>query len=132
MGGDSPGMENAHAIIRNSLQNFWIRRMTIEAARWHNANRSLSDVEQARNCNAIVDCISQCSLSTWWEWSYGSRLTFWRWPEVWCREARDRAPGFHTATLTPKHKFPRGPPPRMIGLKIKLSRCFEFLSSANT
>ncbi len=68
MGGDSPGMENAHAIIRNSLQNFWIRRMTIEAARWHNANRSLSDVEQARNCNAIVDCISQCSLST-----YGQR-----------------------------------------------------------
>jgi len=53
-----------------------------------------------------VDCITWASLSTWWEWLDGSRLFFWRWPEVWQREAQDGARGFHTGELPPRLRYP--------------------------
>jgi hypothetical protein len=44
---------------------------------------------------AITDCLLRSKRSDWWNWSDGSRLYFWRWPECWQCEARDGAKAFH-------------------------------------
>jgi hypothetical protein len=52
----------------------------------------------------MVDFLMLLTNSDWWTWKAGSRLNFWRWPEVWRIEARDGARGLHHS--------PR-PPPRL-------------------
>ena len=56
-----------------------------------------------------MDCLTRCLNSTWWSWDHGSRLFFWRWPQVWREEARDGAMGFHTSFPRPRLHFPQVP-----------------------
>jgi hypothetical protein len=38
---------------------------------------------------AARDCLTRCMGALWWEWSRGSHLLFWRWPQesqIWARE----------------------------------------------
>jgi hypothetical protein len=92
VGRDGPGMEAARAVIRNWLHSKWRRSITAEAAQWIRAQGVVGGNEQlSRNRDAIVDCITRAANSTWWDWSDGSRLFFWRWPEAWRIEVRDGA-----------------------------------------
>ena len=44
--------------------------------------------------------VGQDAISTWWEWSNGSLLIFWRWSTLEQRRAaRDGMPVFFTGTL---------------------------------
>jgi hypothetical protein len=107
VGGDGPKMEGARDAIRSFMLAFWRRRLTREACAWL---RSVDDEEElAADTLAVRDCIARCSNATWWEWSDGSRLLFWRWPMAWRREARDGAPGFHKGVPLPRRFFPAMP-----------------------
>lgn len=50
---------------------------------------------------AARDCISRCMNASWWEWSAGSRLLFWRRPRESQEWARDGLPITLTRTPTP-------------------------------
>ncbi len=45
--------------------------------------------ELVRDMEAGSDAITRAVSSTWWDWSSGSTLLFWRWPKTQQREIRD-------------------------------------------
>lgn len=55
---------------------------------------------------AIADCLTRASNSTFWDWSNGSRLFFWRW-QHWWKSARDGELLFHL-----------DPPPKWRGINL--------------
>lgn len=109
VGGDEDGMEEARKVIRDALHSRWVRRLTIEAAGYFASQVYESPTERDRDREALLECIERCQNSTWWDWSDGSRLHFWRWPQVWRREARDGARAFHLKELSPRLTFPQVP-----------------------
>ena len=109
VGGDAEGMEEAREIIRNALHSRWTRRLTIEAASFFASQHYSDPLEKERDREALLECIERCRNSTWWEWSDGSRLHFWRWPDVWRHEARDGARACHLKDLPPRLTFPQVP-----------------------
>ena len=110
VGGDGPGMEAARTIIRDWLRSWWRRSMTREAACWLHVHGDPYGSEQfSRNRTAISDCITRAANSSWWEWSDGNSLFFWRWPEVWRLEARDGAKSYRSGEPSSRLHFPRAP-----------------------
>ena len=53
----------------------------------------LVDIEKAR------EVVRRATLETWWYWSGGSALIFWRWNPSYLKEARDGTPVFVKDTL---------------------------------
>jgi hypothetical protein len=80
VGGDGAGLEEARAAIRIFLHQIWCRRLCREACAWLRSEDAQTDPE--RNRGAVRDCVERCSNSTWWDWSDGSRLLFWRGPWI--------------------------------------------------
>jgi hypothetical protein len=110
VGGDGPGMEHARSVLRTWLHSRWRRRLTTEASSWlrkHHDDVDFDEQEWQRNRVAVADCISRAANSTWWEWADGSRLFFWRWPEMWRLEARDGARSYRTGEPTACRRFPK-------------------------
>jgi hypothetical protein len=107
VGGDGPGMESAREVLRKALFRKWRRRLVLEAARWLQSEEAQE--EYTANQAALCDCIRRCAHSSWWEWTDGSRLLFWRWPQAWRREARDGARGYHTVCPKSRLKYPQVP-----------------------
>ena len=84
--------------------------MTLEATCWLRDQGVTDGHEQwQRNRDAIADCITRAVNSTWWDWSDGSRLFFWRWPDPWRLEARDGAKSYRMAEPPHRRHFPRVP-----------------------
>lgn len=48
---------------------------------------------------AGIDVMHRCCHSSFWEWTDGSRLIFWRWPAQFRQEARDGTKIFITKAL---------------------------------
>jgi hypothetical protein len=110
VGGDGPGLESARAVLRTWLHSRWRRSLTAEACGWlRNVGGANGKESFARNREVLADCITRAANSTWWEWSDGSRLFFWRWPEVWRLEARDGARSYRTGEPPPRLQFPTVP-----------------------
>ena len=110
VGGDGPGMERARSILRDWLHSRWRRATTRDAVRWlHNQGVVDGHEQWQRNRDAIADCVTRAANSTWWEWSDGSRLFFWRWPILWRLEARDGAKSYRITEPPPRRHFPRVP-----------------------
>jgi hypothetical protein len=109
VGGEGKELEEARGTIRNFLHSVWRKRLGREARGWLRTEEA--KVDFARNTIAVRDCITRCARSTWWDWSDGSRLLFWRWPARWRIEARDGAIGFHTGKPLARLHYP--PPPAM-------------------
>jgi hypothetical protein len=105
IGGEGVETEGARAAIHKLLHSIWRRKFTREACRWLKREVAMKDLD--RNTVAVRDCVQRCAESTWWEWSDGSRLIFWRWPESWRNEARDGAKGLHTGTPEPRLHYPQ-------------------------
>lgn len=103
VGGNAPHMEAARQAMRHFLWGLWYRRLYLEAMQW------LREHPSEVNREAILDCLLCCGQSNWWNWNEGSRLLFWRWPEIWFDEARDGAAGFHTKQPRPRLTFPEVP-----------------------
>ena len=110
VGGDDPGMEHARSVLRNWLHSRWRQATTTDAVHWlHNQGSCDRHEQWQRNRDAIVDCVTRAANSTWWEWSDGSRLFFWRWPALWRLEARDGTKSYRTTDPPPRRHFPRVP-----------------------
>ena len=104
VGGSGPGMEAARTVLRAWLHRVWFRRTYLAALRWLRSSAAASAFD--RNCRALADALERLAWSTWWTWDDGSRLHFWRWPEVWRCEARDGALPYHTSYPPPRLRFP--------------------------
>ena len=56
-----------------------------------------------------IDALYQGINATWWEWSFGSTLFHWRWPQHAIKEARDGVPVFVKGNLphyTARQRWP--------------------------
>jgi hypothetical protein len=95
VGGNAAGMEAAREALRDGLHVLWRRNLRKEGLAWLAKNACDDPAEDEANRLSMVDCITRLTNSDWWTWKAGSRLHFWRWPEVWRIEARDGAKGFH-------------------------------------
>jgi hypothetical protein len=93
--------------MRQAFHRVWYRRLSKEAAKYYRAKsesvaKTCSGREDLiKDKEAIEDCLMRSRRSTWWEWTDGSRLYFWRWPECWLEEACDGAKPFHVSWPTP-------------------------------
>jgi len=79
-------------IIRTFALCWWKRRTRREFLEWmakKYPSPSKIPVEYKKDRSAGLDCLSRCANSSWWEWSAGSRLLFWRWPEEYKISIRD-------------------------------------------
>jgi hypothetical protein len=103
IGGEGAGMEEARQVIRKFLHGHWRRKLGQDARSW--LKTSEAAVELKRNVVAVRECVQRCADSSWWEWSDGSRLLFWRWPSKWRNEARDGAKGHHTGNPKPRLNY---------------------------
>jgi len=62
--------------------------------------------ELQADCGAGRECLWRVMESSWWEWTMGSRLLFWRWPKPHRVAARDGYPPYVQAAL-PSYKRPQ-------------------------
>ena len=91
---ESQQEQNARDLLRLSCHSFWRRNLTREAISWLvNSPNSIAS-ERKINVAAIIDCLTRTANSTFWDWSDGSTLLFWRW-EHWWKSARDGELLFH-------------------------------------
>jgi hypothetical protein len=81
---------SARNILRLACHSFWRLNLTREALRWLSTSPDSIKSERKLNLEAIVDCLTPASNSTFWDWSDGSQLFFWRWGHWW-KSARDGA-----------------------------------------
>ena len=71
----------------------------------------LSVSELLRDAAVGVSAILQNCRTSWWEWTWGSSLLYWRWPTTpLIREARDGTPFFVLGKLPANHRAQRKPP----------------------
>lgn len=100
---ESEPQTRARNLLRLACHSFWRLKLTREALSWflHSPDSLLSEAKL--NKEAIVDCLTRASNSTFWDWSDGSRLFFWRW-QHWWKSARDGEVLFHEE-----------PPPKWFG-----------------
>jgi hypothetical protein len=90
--------EQMHA--RNVLWRFavgwWARNIGNEAMSWWRANR-----KDPKDLAAIQNCIFRARACSYWHWTRGSRLFFWRLPKEFHEDMRNGIPFYHLS-----------PPPR--------------------
>ena len=107
VGGEGEELERARAVLRVFLLRVWKRTLCKEALRC--LRGQVATDHYLRDRDGVVDCLTRCSNSSWWDWADGSRLLFWRWPLSWRREARDGARGFHFGRPRPRLRYPQVP-----------------------
>jgi hypothetical protein len=89
VGGNASRMEEAKEVMWRAFHRVWYRRLSKEAAKYYCAKSEamaktcLGREDLIKDKEAIEDCLMRSQRSTWWEWTDGSRLYFWRWPECW-------------------------------------------------
>lgn len=105
VGGDGEGMAKARTNLRAYFHRRWVRMQTRDAARWFASQKYSSPAQKEKDRLALQDCIERCTQSTWWDCDGGSRLFFWRWGDLWRREARDGVVLNHKAYPPPRTKF---------------------------
>ena len=70
--------------------------------RWYQ-NRQKNEILKA-SLPIAVDCFFRAAECTWWEWSAGSSLFFWRWPRSHSHWAWDGQPHYQTGQLSRFHR----------------------------
>ena len=63
----------------------WKGEGQLEYRKWHDSRKK----QRLKDYEAGVDAIQRACLSTWWEWSDGSRPFHWRWPKWYRTTIRD-------------------------------------------
>ena len=102
VGGDDA--RKARDSLRTFFRRLQRRKTTKEVLSWL-ASQAESGEQDRFNREGIRECLTRLQNASWWEWSHGSRLHFWRWPGAWQREARDGAKAYHLSKPPPKTRF---------------------------
>jgi len=71
---------------------------------------SSKSIEVIRDYNSGIDAIHRATSGSFWEWTHGSTLFFWRWPEEYRKAIRDglevfvsgELPGYWSSQRWPK------------------------------
>jgi hypothetical protein len=100
--------------IRKLLLRRWVRNIRLSLTRYlcHKHGRTwmkgprIPGSELERDIESGSDCIWRAVQADWWEWKAGSRLLFWRWPEVHQHAARDGYQQFLISQPPPVQKTP--------------------------
>jgi len=102
------GLTPLDAIQKFGIRYWWrtvLRSLVMYLRQTYGASWN-RDPAAARDRTVGADCIWRTTTATWWEWSQGSTLFFWRWP-VACREiARDGFPLWVQGPL-PSYRVPQ-------------------------
>ena len=78
-------------ILRSFL--FYFQEKHFNGSReWYKEKRKNWSKEALRDKSVACDVIRRTSNTTWWDWSLGSTLIFWRWPIRFQKKARDGVP----------------------------------------
>ena len=93
--GETPEQAAYRAILRRFALKWWANNLENEANAWLATHGN-----SAEDREAIEDCIRRAKACTYWQWTRGSRLFFWRFPEEFRADMRDGVEFFHL-----------GPPP---------------------
>ena len=99
-----PDARKARDCLRTFFHSIQRRRTLKEVIGWLGA-QEVSAQQATINRKGVQECLERLFNATWWEWSHGSRLHFWRWPGDWQREARDGAKAYHLSTPPAKTRF---------------------------
>jgi len=84
---------NARIVLRRVAVRWWARNIAKEALTWWRANgKGLKDLA------AIQHCIFRARACSYWQWTRGSQLFFWRLPGEFHEEMRDGIPFYHLAS----------------------------------
>jgi hypothetical protein len=59
---------------------------------WWSKTYREGSTEKLKDAAGGMDCIVRASATSYWEWTEGSRLFFWRWPPQYLKSARDGVP----------------------------------------
>ena len=100
-------MANVKAILRRFVAKWWIVHQEQLAWSWfHNQPGQNKEADR----KAIMDCIRRIKGTTYWTWTRGSRLFFWKFPVEWRNDFRDGIP-FLKETKPPRGFMPNMPSP---------------------
>ena len=91
--------------MRNLFRSFRRDMVSRHGKRW----MTCPPGRRTEHCLDLVagrECLSRACESSWWEWSAGSRLFFWRWPTHFRSQARDGVPIRHLSA-GPTYRVPQ-------------------------
>lgn len=78
----------AAEILRRAIgHRWWLRHLIRDFWQWRRSG--LAHARDIESLAAGLDACRRATGSTWWEWTAGSRLFFWRWPAEYLLTARD-------------------------------------------
>ena len=117
-----PFRHDNHAVRLNVLRHFLFglhcRRLFLSFRRFFLDKHGLSvmptrltssNADMTRDLVVGVDAITRSCRGSFWNWSDGSTLFFWRWPEKYRLEARDGVAAFVDWSKMPSYKKPQRP-----------------------
>ena len=95
---ETPRIANARAVLRRFVVRWWAHHQEQQAMEWI---KSQGHQQSEEDVKAISDCIRRAMGCTYWSWSRGSRIFFWKFPPEWRNDFRDGIP-FWKVTTPPK------------------------------
>ena len=85
-------------LVNERVKYEWTTRAKYDYRKWHTHRREANAV--LKHCvEKARDCMFRAAESSWWEWSAGSTLFFWKWPRSHMVWARDGQPHFEIGKL---------------------------------
>ena len=95
-------LHRSYAITETMTVNVGNTKLNLELPGWINPNFSRS-INLARDLDVGKDAVMRTSNSSWWDWSAGSTLLFWRWPDHLMKKIRDGSPLFIIRNNLPRY-----------------------------
>ena len=93
------GMKKIHYQVSGWTQRE--RKPKSSRKRKHKVKAANDDL--LKDLKAGLDCVERTARSDWWNWSDGSRILFWRWPQRYRKSVRDGTPLFIHPNLLPNY-----------------------------
>lgn len=66
----------------------WRRKVVLSYLKWRKAKFPFPETVPKEIEDDARDCLRRACNSTWWQWDYGSRPFFWRWPDEYQKAIR--------------------------------------------
>ena len=89
-------------VLQSFLHYIWTKHFG-GSSNWHSSPRSAWSKSLQRDLAVGRDVLMRTSNTTWWDWTLGLTLLFWRWPSQFQRWARDGVPLFINRKCLPRY-----------------------------